>query len=88
MEYFVYIVSCKNSSLYTGITTDVERRLRQHNGELKGGSAYTRSHRPVALVYSEALASKVEALRREIMLKKLSHAQKLELILETQKKGT
>ncbi len=79
MKYFVYIVECSNKSLYTGITTNIERRIQQHNGEIKGGSVYTRSHRPVQLKYSEECATKSDALKREMTIKKLSHEEKSEL---------
>ncbi|HCC05555.1 TPA: hypothetical protein DEP58_04645 [Patescibacteria group bacterium] len=80
MTHFVYIVECSNKSLYTGITTDVSRRLHQHNGEIQGGSVYTRSHRPVILRYVEEYETKSEALKRELEIKKLTREQKLRLI--------
>lgn len=83
MTYFVYIVECKNKSLYTGITTDTDRRLHQHNGEIKGGASYTRSHRPVTLRHVEECESKSEALKRELSIKKLTHTEK-EILCSTQ----
>jgi len=80
MTYFVYIVECSNKSLYTGITTDINRRLLQHNGELQGGSLYTRSYRPVKLKYIEEYETKSEALKREMTIKKLPRDIKLLLI--------
>ncbi len=77
MNYFVYIVRCRDGSLYTGITNDLERRLRMHNDG--NGAKYTKSRRPVALVYSEVRPSKSDALKREIEIKALSRAQKEEL---------
>lgn len=76
--YFLYLLRCADGSIYTGICTDVARRLRQHNA---GRAArYTASRRPVVLVYEETFATRGEALRREAVIKKLSRARKLELI--------
>ncbi len=74
--YAVYLLRCSDGTFYTGITRDIERRLRQHNGVLRGGAAYTRSRRPVALVYSERCGSRGDALRRECELKKLTRIEK------------
>ena len=75
---YVYIVQCRDGSLYTGWTTDVKKRVATHNAGT--GAKYTKSRRPVTLVYFEALESKSEALKREAAIKKLSHLEKLELI--------
>ena len=75
---YVYIVQCKDGSLYTGWTTDVEKRVTAHNAGT--GAKYTKARRPVELVYYEALESKSEALKREAAIKKLTRAEKLELI--------
>jgi len=72
--WFVYLLRCSDSSLYTGITTDLTRRLQEHNAG-KGG-AYTRSKRPVRLVFREAHSNRVSALRREMDIKRGSHSQK------------
>lgn len=80
MNYWVYIVKCSNEGLYTGITTDVESRIEQHNGLKPGGAKYTRSHRPVVLVYTEEYPSKSDALKRELEIKKMSHTEKKNLI--------
>jgi len=78
--YFVYMVRCADETLYTGITTDLERRLDEHNNSDKGAK-YTRARRPVTLVYSEALASRSEASKREYFIKhKMSRKEKLGLI--------
>lgn len=77
--YYVYMVTCGDGSLYTGITTDTLRRIEQHNGILPGGAAYTRSRRPVTLCFVEPCASKGEALQREMQIKKLSRAKKKSL---------
>ncbi len=76
--YFVYILKCKDGSLYTGIATDVERRFKQHqNG--KGGH-YTSSRQVVAILYKEEHPDRSSALKREAQIKKLSRKEKLELI--------
>ncbi len=68
--WYVYLVRCNDDTLYCGITTDVDRRLRQHNGFLRGGARYTRSRRPVTLVASCPCPSHSAALRCEACLKK------------------
>lgn len=77
--WFVYILSCSDGSLYTGITTDLKRRINQHNSEY-GGAIYTRGRQPVNLVYFEETPSRSLASKREISIKKLSLAQKRSLI--------
>lgn len=79
--WYVYMVRCRDQSLYTGITVDAERRLRQHNGELVNGSRYTRQRRPVELVYLESQPSRSTAGRREHALKRLSKSSKEALII-------
>ena len=78
MENYVYIVQCHDGSLYTGWTTDVEKRVASHNAGT--GAKYTKARRPVTLVYYEALETKSEALKREAAIKKLTRTEKLELI--------
>ncbi|RLA09291.1 MAG: GIY-YIG nuclease family protein [Gammaproteobacteria bacterium] len=81
--WFVYIVRCADSSYYTGITTNLERRLGEHNGTGPGtdsGARYTRSRRPVELVYSETSASRSAASKREYAIKRLSQLKKVELV--------
>lgn len=75
----VYMLRCADGSLYTGITTDVDRRVAEHNGDGVLGARYTRSRRPVELVYVEAAASRAEAARREAAIKRLDRVRKLEL---------
>lgn len=77
MSYFVYMLLCQDGSYYTGTTNDVAKRFRAH--EQGKGAKYTRSHKPVALVYQEACTDKAGALRREHELKKLTHAEKRDL---------
>jgi putative endonuclease len=78
-EWFVYIVQCVDNSLYTGITTDLERRINEHNTSPKGAK-YTKTRRPVNLVYSEPTVDRASACRRECQIKKLSRKEKLNLI--------
>lgn len=80
MTWFVYIMSCNDGSLYTGITTDLDRRLSQHNGLISGGAKYTRSRRPVTLMRYWDFENRSVAQKREIEIKKLSRSQKLALI--------
>jgi putative endonuclease len=77
-KWILYIVKCRDGSLYTGITTDLAKRLKRHN-EGKA-SKYTRSKKPVKLVYEENFADETSARRREIAIKKLSRQDKLKLI--------
>ena len=78
-DWWVYIVTCSDESLYTGITTDRERRIVEHN-DSKKGAKYTRNRRPVDLVYSEMHPDRSTASKREYEIKKLSRAEKLKLI--------
>jgi putative endonuclease len=76
----VYLLRCADGSLYAGVARDLERRVRQHNGELVGGARYTRGRRPVELVWSEASENRSAAQAREAELRQLSRARKLALI--------
>ncbi len=78
MAFYCYIVECVDGSYYTGWTTDPIRREFQHNQGI--GSAYTRHHRPVRLVYVESQPDRSTAQRREYALKRLTHAKKQALI--------
>jgi len=73
------MLHCADGSLYTGITTDVARRVAEHNGDGGLGARYTRSRRPVALVYVESADSRAQASRREAAIKRLDRARKLAL---------
>lgn len=73
-RYYCYMVRCCDGSFYTGWTLDPERRAKQHNSGT--GAAYTRLHRPVELVYVEEVASRSEALKREITIKRWTHQKK------------
>lgn len=75
---YTYIVKCRDGSLYTGWTTDLERRIKEHNSGK--GAKYTKSRRPVALVYYETFDSKQEAMKREYAIKQLRRKDKLRLL--------
>ena len=78
MPWFVYVARCRDGSLYTGVTTDVPRRLAAHN--LGRGAAYTRSRRPVALVHVEGATGRGAALRREYAIKQMTRREKLAMV--------
>ena len=75
----VYMLRCADGSLYTGWTNDIEARVKAHNLG-RGGAKYTRSRRPVTLVYWESCETKKQAMSREWHIKRLTRAQKLALI--------
>ena len=77
--WYVYLLRCADGSLYTGIATDLQRRLRQHNGELAGGAQYTRGRRPVTLLWMETRRDRSGAQRREAAIRRLSRPEKLRL---------
>ena len=78
--YYVYMVQCADNTLYTGIATELERRVKEHN-ESDKGAKYTRVRRPVHLVYSESYPDRSAASKREYEIKKkMSRAKKLEMI--------
>lgn len=78
--WMVYMLRCADGSLYTGITTDIQRRLAEHNGdEAAPGARYTRARRPVTLAYVEAADSRSAAARREAAIKRLDRTHKLAL---------
>jgi len=77
--YFVYVLQCADETYYTGITTDLERRIEEHNTSPKGAK-YTRARRPVVLRHSEEYPNKSEALKREMTIKKMKRAAKIKLI--------
>ena len=79
-EWFVYIVECADQTLYTGITTNLEKRIEEHNGRGNApGAKYTRPRQPVKLVYSEQSPSRSTATRREMEIKRLTRQAKLKL---------
>jgi putative endonuclease len=77
--WHVYIVRCSDGTLYTGITNDLKKRIEAHNSG-KEGARYTRSRRPVKLIYSEQVESKSAAAKLEYQLKKLPRLKKIRLI--------
>lgn len=80
-DWFIYIVKCSDDSLYTGITTDLDRRIIEHNDTSKPlGARYTRSRQPVKLVYFESSSSRSLATKREMEIKQLNRTDKLSLV--------
>ena len=77
--WYVYIVQCRDDTLYTGISTNPETRVAEHNSG-QNAAKYTRARRPVSLLYTEPAASRSAALKREIAIKRLSRQAKLALI--------
>lgn len=82
MSWTVYVLRCNDDTLYTGVCTDLTRRLSEHNGHGLKGAKYTRPRRPVSIYYQETCADRASACRREAAIKKLSRAQKLALVCE------
>ena len=81
-EWFLYVVKCADDTLYTGITTDVTRRLHEHNNTTKGAK-YTKKRRPVALLHTVGYEDRASASQAESKFKKLSRKQKLSTINES-----
>jgi putative endonuclease len=81
LGWVVYVLRCRTGQLYTGCTTDLERRVGEHNSGK--GSKFTRSRLPVSVVYKEELASRSAALRRENAIKAMTRERKLLLIGQT-----
>ena len=77
-EWFVYILRCRTGQLYTGITTNLERRLREHDSGF--GSKFTRSRRPVTIVHKERFMTRSLAAKRELRIKRMTLSSKLQLI--------
>ncbi|MEQ1561146.1 MAG: GIY-YIG nuclease family protein [Nitrospira sp.] len=78
-KYFFYILECRDKSLYSGITVDLERRVREHNFS-KLGAKYTRVRRPVKIVFSKRFGSRSLASKEEARVKKLSRAEKIKML--------
>ncbi|MEK7564839.1 MAG: GIY-YIG nuclease family protein [Patescibacteria group bacterium] len=76
--YFVYIIECKDKSLYTGITTDIERRFREHKNGM--GGSYTRAKKVIKIVYKEKHPNRSSALKCEAEIKSWNRTKKLNLI--------
>jgi putative endonuclease len=83
MTYFVYLLLCKDKSIYTGITTDLTRRLREHKNNI--GSRYTRAHIAKKFLYSEKYPSRSAALKREAEIKSWRRNKKLFLVNHNKK---
>jgi putative endonuclease len=79
MGWFVYMLRCSDDTLYTGVTTDVARRVSEHNGTTKGAK-YTKARQPVELVYFKKAKDRSSAQIKEAELRKLTRSQKIELI--------
>ncbi len=77
--YYVYILECADKTLYTGIATDLERRVNEHNTS-KLGAKYTRARRPVKIIYSKKFRNRSGASKEEVRIKKMSRAEKLAVI--------
>lgn len=77
--YYLYILECVDKTLYTGITTDLARRVAQHNGEGKAGAKYTAGRRPVKLIYSKKFKDRGTATCEEARIKKLDRTKKIAL---------
>ena len=83
MAYFCYMVLCANGAYYTGWTTDPQRRVSEHNAGR--GARYTRMHGPVELVYVEEVTDQSTALKREVEIKRYSHAKKAALAAQQER---
>jgi len=79
--WYTYILKCSDQTFYTGVTTDIERRLKQHNWELVWWAKYTRLRKPVELIYKSIFPNRSEACKEESRIKKLTRKQKEELII-------
>lgn len=80
--YYLYILKCNDTTLYTGITTDVTRRVKEHNTS-KRAAKYTSLRRPVELVFFKKCIDRSEAIKEELRIKKLTRIKKLEIISKT-----
>lgn len=78
--WYIYIVECPDKTLYTGITTHIDKRIKAHNSANEGAK-YTRGRRPVKIVYLSEIKNRSDSLKEEARIKKLSKKEKLKLIL-------
>ena len=85
--WYLYIVNCADNTLYTGITTDLDRRIEEHNSSTLGAK-YTRGRRPVFLLYSKKFKDKSGAAKEEWRIKKLEREEKLALVAKNKKSAT
>jgi putative endonuclease len=83
--YYVYILECRDKTLYTGITVDLERRLTEHNSS-KLGARYTGARRPVRLVYAKEYRNRSDASKEEARIKKLTRVEKIKIIAKYEKR--
>ena len=81
MTYYVYMLCCADNTFYTGITSDIDRRIAEHNNSTLG-ARYTRARRPVRLIYQTSHANRGEALREEARIKKMTRKQKEAFLVE------
>ncbi|MFA7717296.1 MAG: GIY-YIG nuclease family protein [Candidatus Absconditabacterales bacterium] len=84
---YVYILRCKDKTLYTGITNDTEKRLHDHNNSTCG-ARYTKSRRPVKLIWKKRMKDRVAAMKMEYKVKRLSRARKEELVEGRNRRGS
>ena len=85
MKNYVYILRCSDGTLYTGWTNDLEKRVRMHNAGK--GAKYTKSRLPVTLVYHEIYEDRIQAMKREAAIKKMTRRDKLKLIEKRNRAG-
>lgn len=81
-SWYLYIIRCANSHLYTGVTTDVKRRLAEHQSSGPKAAKFLKGKGPLTLVYQEPQIDRSTALKREIAIKKMSRQQKLQLVTQ------
>lgn len=84
-SYYTYILRCADDTLYTGITTDLDRRLMEHNSDNQKWAKYTRIRRPVELVHHEVFSTRSDACKREYEIKQFNKTEKV-LLINTIKK--
>lgn len=80
MSWYVYMLRCRDNTLYSGITTDVKRRVEEHNFDNKKGAKYTKPRRPVTLVYKKRCPDRSKAASEEAALKQLTKTEKEKLV--------
>lgn len=85
VPWWVYMVRSRSGKLYTGITTDIDRRLREHQTDRRRGARFFWGDEAIAVVFREAAANRSAASRREAAIKKLTRGQKLQLIADAQR---
>lgn len=82
MKWHVYLLECSDKTLYCGVTTDIDRRLAEHNGQSPGGARYTSSRRPVRLLAAAPCRDRASACAQEARIKRLPRAKKLTALRE------